>query len=110
MPNQLFVLGGCASASSSGFPANSGLNLDQFNCSAGPGYSGWAAGCTGGEAGFTGGVPGCAGCAGGAAGSAGATGSGCGICGPPSAIFIYVLCRNDYKQEKDCLILYLTEL
>ena len=29
---QLFVLNKCISASSSGFPANSGLKCDQFNC------------------------------------------------------------------------------
>ena len=34
---QSFILSRCVSASSSGFPANSGLKCDQFNCGTGPG-------------------------------------------------------------------------
>ena len=43
-----FVLRWCASASSSGLPANASLKWDQFNCGTGPGCTGGAAGCAGG--------------------------------------------------------------
>ena len=46
---QLFVLRRCASASSSGLPANSGLKCDQFNCGAWAGWIDWVGiGCAGG--------------------------------------------------------------
>ena len=47
---QSFILSKCASASSLGFPGNSGLKCDQFNCGmccAGTGWSGSIGGWTG---------------------------------------------------------------
>ena len=107
---QSFVLKRWASASSPGFPAHSSLKWDQFNCGTGSAFSGWEAGCTGGTASYVGGVGCCAGGGEGIVGGAGAEGGGCGIGGPLSAIFLYVLSRNVYVSEKDCLGLYLTKL
>ena len=51
----------CASTSSSGLPVNSGLKLDQFNWSIGPGWIGCVGGtinCAGGAGNWTGGTEG----------------------------------------------------
>ena len=71
---QLFVLRRCAPTSSPGFPINSGLKWDHFNCDIGSGWTGRSADCTGKTAGCVGGAGGCMGGAGGTA--AGATGGG----------------------------------
>ena len=92
MSIQSFVLRRCVSASSFGFPANSGLKWDQFN-----------SGCTGGAAGYTGWAAGCVGGAWDDAGGAGTAEGGCGAGGPPSAIFIYVSSRNVYMTGKRLL-------
>ena len=62
---QYLLLRGCASISSSGVPANSGLKWNQFNCGilAGCengtiGSAGGAGGCTGGTGDTTGGITG----------------------------------------------------
>ena len=54
MSIQSFVLRRCASTSSSGLLANSGLKWDQFNCGIGPGWTGGTPGCAGGTAGVGG--------------------------------------------------------
>ena len=72
---------------------------DQFNYT-GCGCTGEAAGCSGGADGCSGGVAGCVGGAGDASASAGVAVGGHGAGGPPSAIFIYVLCKNDYVTGK----------
>ena len=82
VPVQSFVLRRCASTSSSRFPANSGLQWDQFYYGIGPGL-------TAGTAGWVGGVGGCMGGARGPTGSA--AGGGCGAGGLSSATIIHVL-------------------
>ena len=67
MSIQSFILSRCASASSSGFPKNSGLKCDEFNC---------GMCCTS--------YAGCCGWGGWVVGGAGTAGA----CGPASAIFI----------------------
>ena len=83
MDVQSWVLRRCASTSSSGFPANSGLKWDQFNCGTGSGWTGYEGrtGCVGGAGGCTGGTGGT---------TEGITGDGWGAGGPLSAISIYV--------------------
>ena len=89
---QSFVLRRCVSTSSSGFPVNSGLKWDQFNCGIGPGCTGGAAGCPGGTA-----V--CVVGSGSTAGSGGASGGGCGILHQP---FLFMSCvgMNIYITRK----------
>ena len=79
--HQIIHLRRCASASSSGFPANSGLKCNQFNC-------GTRAGCIG----CAWGIGGCTGWVGGwgAHGPCEAWGGG-GAGGPISAILNYIL-------------------
>ena len=77
MSIQSFVLSRCASASSSGFPENSVLKCDQFNCGKGTGCIGGAWGM-GGYLGWAGGWGACG------AGGVGGAGS------PTSAMLIYV--------------------
>ena len=97
MSIKLFVLLTCASTSSTGFPANSGLNGDQLNCGIGPGLTGGAAGYTGGTA--------C--CVGGAGGGTGGEG------GPQMVLQgmarVLMVCHKPFLFifEKDCQALYL---
>ena len=81
---QSFALSKYASASSLGFPANSGLKCDQVNCGI------CCIGCLGTSwFGATGSCTGCWGaCGAWRAGTGGGTGS---VGGPASAMFIYVL-------------------
>ena len=72
MSIQSFVLRRCVSASSSGFPTNSALKCDQFNCGNEPGCASGITICSGGAGGTTGCTGGMGGCA----------------CGSPSAIFL----------------------
>ena len=90
---QSFFLRRCASASSSGLPANSHLLWDHFNYGIGLGWAGETTGCVVGTAGCAGGPGGCTG--GRVSTAQGITGGGWGVGGLPSAISSYVLDKID---------------
>ena len=89
---QSFILRRCASASSSGLPANFRLKCDQFNCgiccigSAGIGWLGGIGSCTEGAFGA------------GACGAGGAGGAG-RACGLASAIVGYIFYRYNINMH-----------